>query len=80
MKRFPNTYVIISAIILLCALATFFVPAGQYVTSPDGTVTYHMSPEVFAEHMKKLMEAGACIVGGCCGTTPEYIRQLAGLV
>ncbi len=45
MKRFPNTYVIISAIILLCALATFIVPAGQYVTATDGTVTYErLSP------------------------------------
>ena len=45
MKRFPNTYVIISAIILLCALATFIVPAGQYVTAADGTVTYErLSP------------------------------------
>ena len=39
-RRLPNTYVIISAIILVCALATLFVPPGQYVTSADGTVTF----------------------------------------
>ena len=39
-KHFPNTYVIISAIILVCALATFVVPAGQYVTAADGSVTF----------------------------------------
>ena len=36
----PNTYVIIAAIILLCAVMTWFVPGGQYVKSDDGTVSY----------------------------------------
>ena len=27
-------------------------------------------------HMKRLVEAGADLVGGCCGTTPEFIRAL----
>ena len=40
MKRFPNTYVIIFAIIVICALATFIIPAGQYVTAEDGSVTF----------------------------------------
>ncbi|MBQ6287129.1 MAG: YfcC family protein [Bacteroidales bacterium] len=44
MKRFPNTYVIISMIIALCALATFFVPAGEYVTAADGSVSFHVLP------------------------------------
>ena len=39
-SHFPNTYVIISAIILVCALATFFVTPGEYVTAADGTVTF----------------------------------------
>ena len=39
-RHFPNTYVIISAIILVCALATFVVPPGQYVTMDDGSVVY----------------------------------------
>ena len=38
--RFPNTYVIISAIILVCALATFFVTPGEYVTAADGSVSF----------------------------------------
>mgnify|MGYP003294627181 CR=1 FL=1 len=38
--RFPNTYVIISAIILICAVATWFVPGGQYVTGPDGAPSF----------------------------------------
>ena len=37
--RVPHTYVIIFALLVLCAVATWFVPGGQYVQSPEG-VTY----------------------------------------
>ena len=36
----PNTYVIIAAIILLCAVVTWFVPGGQYVKAEDGSLSY----------------------------------------
>ena len=36
----PNTYVIIAAVILLCAVATWLVPGGQYVTADDGALSY----------------------------------------
>ena len=39
-SRFPNSYVIIAAIIVLCALATWILPGGEYVTAADGSVTY----------------------------------------
>ena len=38
---------------------------------------YSMGPEAFAQIMVKLVEAGASVVGGCCGTDPDYIRALA---
>ena len=38
--RVPNTYVIIAILIALCAVATWFVPGGQYVTDADGTLSY----------------------------------------
>ena len=42
MRKFkvPNTYVIIAAIIVVCAVLTWFVPGGQYVKADDGTLTY----------------------------------------
>ena len=42
MRKFkvPNTYVIIAAIIAVCAVLTWFVPGGQYVKAEDGTLTY----------------------------------------
>lgn len=53
--------------------------AGLPKTASDGTVTYDMSVEEFVRHMRELIRAGASIVGGCCGTTPEYIRGLAAM-
>ncbi len=38
---------------------------------------YDMGPEAFVEAILPCLEAGVCIVGGCCGTTPEYIRLLS---
>lgn len=42
----------------------------------DGETVFDMQPEEFAEHMKKLVEEGASILGGCCGTTPEHIKAM----
>ena len=44
--KIPNTYVIIGAIILLCAVATWFVPGGQYVKAEDGTLSYEQVDHV----------------------------------
>ena len=41
---------------------------------------YRMTPEEFAEAGTKLVQAGAAMVGGCCGTRPEHIRALADAV
>lgn len=43
----------------------------------DGETIYEMTPDVFAGEMRKLVEAGAGIVGGCCGSTPLHIAALA---
>lgn len=51
--------------------------AGLPVMDERGQAHYSMGPEDFARHMDVLVKAGAGIVGGCCGTTPAYIRQLA---
>lgn len=41
------------------------------------TNLYNVSPSEFAEYMVKLIRHGVRYFGGCCGTTPEYIKQLA---
>lgn len=42
----------------------------------DGVTVYRTTPEEFASVGAKLVEAGAAIIGGCCGTTPEHICAL----
>lgn len=45
----------------------------------NGVTEYDMDSEVFVRHMSDLIKAGASIVGGCCGTNPDYIKKLAGI-
>lgn len=54
--------------------------AGMPSILPDGQVAYSMGPEDFARHMGALRRAGASVLGGCCGTTPEHIRALRALL
>ena len=42
----------------------------------NGRTVYDVDPEEFARHMVTIANAGATILGGCCGTTPEYMRQV----
>ena len=42
----------------------------------DGKTVYDMPKEAFAAHMRSLVEAGASIVGGCCGTDASYIAAV----
>lgn len=46
----------------------------------EGETIYPMSAEEFASFGPAFVEAGAGLLGGCCGTTPEHIAQLAGRV
>jgi len=43
----------------------------------DGRYIYRTTPDYFAEKGLAMAAAGAVLIGGCCGTTPEHIRQLA---
>jgi len=43
---------------------------------PDSSNNYAVTPENFAEYAKKFVNLGARIIGGCCGTTPDYIKLL----
>ncbi|MDE7199111.1 MAG: homocysteine S-methyltransferase family protein [Lachnospiraceae bacterium] len=50
--------------------------AGLPSLDADGNTVYDMEADVFGRHMRDLVLAGASVVGGCCGTTPDYIRAL----
>ena len=51
--------------------------AGMPVIDDKGNAVYSMGAAEFAKHMKVLVKNGASIIGGCCGTTPEYIKAVA---
>lgn len=42
----------------------------------DGETVFDVGPEEFAQAMEAILDAGATVVGGCCGTTPDHIRAL----
>lgn len=63
-QTYPDTYILIHA------------NAGLPKTNENGEVVYPETPEEMYESAKKVIEAGADIIGGCCGTTPEHIKQL----
>ena len=50
--------------------------AGLPFLDENGNTCYNMEAEEFTEEMEVLVNAGAAILGGCCGTTPEFIRQI----
>ena len=54
--------------------------AGVPVMDEKGVAHYSMSSEQFADAMGGLVRAGAGIVGGCCGTGPEYIAALKSII
>ncbi|MBN1376311.1 MAG: bifunctional homocysteine S-methyltransferase/methylenetetrahydrofolate reductase [Dehalococcoidia bacterium] len=54
------------------------LPNAGYPQTVDGRSMYLTSPEYFAVHAQELTAGGANIIGGCCGTTPEHIRLIAG--
>ena len=44
------------------------------------TGEYNISPAEFAEYMEKMLDFGVKYIGGCCGTSPEYIKELCTIV
>ena len=61
----------------ICSLTSLPVIAKPNAGLPDPvTNLFNVEPGKFAESAVKLAEAGVKIFGGCCGTTPEHIRQM----
>ena len=42
----------------------------------NGETYYDVEPDEFARIMQEVVKGGACVIGGCCGTTPEHIKKL----
>jgi methionine synthase I (cobalamin-dependent)/5,10-methylenetetrahydrofolate reductase len=76
--RHPNEIVRVAA--YLAAHTDWPVTASANAGHPQierGAVTYEYSPDDFAAFALDLASAGAAVIGGCCGTTPDHIRKLS---
>ena len=51
------------------------MPNAGLPRTENGQTVYDVSADDFAASMKRIAQAGARILGGCCGTTPDYIRR-----
>ncbi len=59
-----------------CALPVWIKPNAGLPVVEGAAIGYATSAEYFASHYGALCDAGASFVGGCCGSTPEFVRAL----
>ena len=52
------------------------MPNAGHPTRVEGRSIYLCSPEYMAQYARRFIEAGVRIIGGCCGTTPDHIREV----
>ena len=67
---------VIADYIKYASIPVIFKPNAGLPTVEDGKTVYDLSPEDFATDMADAVSLGARVLGGCCGTTPEYIASL----
>jgi len=63
-----------------CPLPILAMPTPGFPQLVKGEVAYDVSPDYFAKATMRLAEEGARLLGGCCGTTPDHIRELKRVV
>jgi len=61
-------------------LPLWFKPNAGLPELIDGETVYHETPHEMASHIPELADAGAKIIGGCCGTTPDHIKKIREII
>ena len=54
--------------------------AGQPEIGDEGDIVYTQPLDEYVKHIPAIIDSGADIVGGCCGTDPDYIRAMADII
>ena len=67
---------ILSEIMEYTSIPVIVKPNAGLPKQRDGEVYYDVVPRQFAQTMQKVLQLGASVIGGCCGTTPEHIRVM----
>ncbi len=62
------------------SLPVIVQPNAGLPRTEGGLVRYDVGPDVFAAAGRTFLQAGARVLGGCCGTTPDHIRALRGVI
>lgn len=70
---------ILADIMKAASIPVIVNPNAGLPRSEGGKTVYDIDADEFAAVMKEIVEMGACVVGGCCGTTPEHIRKTVAL-
>ncbi len=70
---------VIEKLIEYCSVPVVIKPNAGLPRIDKGKTVFDVEPSEFAQEIKKLILKGARVVGGCCGTTPEYIKALVGV-
>ena len=71
---------VMEKLIEYCSVPVVMKPNAGLPTLADGQTKYNVSPKDFARDVTELVRKGVRVVGGCCGTTPEYIKALSELL
>jgi 5-methyltetrahydrofolate--homocysteine methyltransferase len=72
--------VVVSQLHLATTLPVLAQPNAGRPKLVGNETLFEMDPETFAAGIEECLRAGARLVGGCCGTTPEHIRAIAGML
>jgi 5-methyltetrahydrofolate--homocysteine methyltransferase len=67
---------IIEKILAFSKVPVIVQPNAGLPRLSNGNTTYDVTPEEFSKYMRKIAEKGAAVLGGCCGTKPEYIKEV----
>ena len=66
---------ILADIMKAASIPVIVNPNAGLPRSEGGRTVYDIDADEFAGTMREIVEMGACVVGGCCGTTPEHIKK-----
>ncbi len=70
---------ILEEVLRVSSVPVIVKPNAGLPKQKAGQTYYDVEPQEFAQFMKKIVEMGASVIGGCCGTTPEHIRAMTEL-
>ncbi|MBR3778647.1 MAG: homocysteine S-methyltransferase family protein [Clostridia bacterium] len=68
---------VVQELLANASIPVLFMPNAGLPRVQDGVTFFDVSAEEFAETVAELVQKGVRVVGGCCGTTPDYIRALS---